>query len=142
MFVVCVFFSTFRPSTRIDIVYHYAGTWKYVPGLDYVGDRVCHIQDYDVVDLYLRNIITKYYNLGYLNVDSVSTLQPDKSMSEGLFLINDDAGVRKLLQLIDSYVGLIELFACHEVNIPVYAQNILSVYLLRQRLMMVLLMRL
>ena len=46
----------------------------------------------------MRNIISRYYNLRYMNVDSTFALQFNKSMSEELFLINDEACVRKLLQ--------------------------------------------
>ena len=48
-------------------------------------------------------------------------------MNEGIFLVHDDNEIRKVLSKInlDSYV--VEFFANHEINAPVFAQDMLVI---------------
>ena len=48
-------------------------------------------------------------------------------MNEGLFLVQDDNGIRKVLNKINSYTDVLEFFANHEVDALVFAQDILAI---------------
>ena len=48
-------------------------------------------------------------------------------MNEGLFLIQDDNGIRKVLRKINSDADVLEFFAIHEIDAFVFAQDILTI---------------
>lgn len=47
--------------------------------------------------------------------------------SEGLFLVQDDNGIRRLLSKINPDIDVIEFFADHEIDALVLAQDILAI---------------
>ena len=68
-------------------------------------------------------------NFGYTSVSSVLVLEPRKTINDGLFLIDDDDGIRRVLGYIREYswVNDIEIYANHDVDVHIAPTNVLPI---------------
>ena len=113
----------------VEVNCHYGGEWVYNPDLEYVNGNVDTIYDFDLDFLSYIDIKSRYTNvLGFRNLKTIFVLEPGKSLNDGLFLVDDDLGIRKIINHIKkcSWVTKIDIYANHEVDMPVYANNLLD----------------
>ena len=79
------------------------------------------LYEYDLDFLYYQDILFRYKKTyGFRNVEKIFVLEPGKELKDGLFLIHDDATVRKVLGYINiySWVRDIYFYADHQVDTP------------------------
>ena len=72
--------------------------------IKYVDGEVDTIADFDPGFLDYMSIKERYMlNFGYPFVSSVLVIEPGKTLNDGLFLIDDDDGIRRVLGYIREY---------------------------------------
>ena len=92
------------------------------PILSYVGKHVHIIENFDVDFLSIISVKDVYKSeVGYKNVEHIYVLEPGIDINEGLFLVQDDNGIRKVLSKINVDTDVLEFFANHEIDVPVFA---------------------
>ena len=112
----------------MDVYLHYGGRWIMDHVLSYVGGEVHIVQNFDVDFPSIISVKDVYKSqLGYKNVEHIYVLEPGMKMDKGLFLVHDDKGIRKMLSKINSDTDILEYFANHEIDAPVFAQDILTI---------------
>ena len=65
--------------------------------------------------------------LGYKNVEHIYVLELGMEINEGLFLIQDDNEIRNVPSKINSDTNVLEFFANHEIDAPIFAQDMLTI---------------
>ena len=62
-------------------------------------------------------------DLGYINVTKLYTLEPRKSLKDGLCLLEDDNSIRCMINYIRTTMGVkeVHIYAHHDVDQPQYA---------------------
>ena len=110
----------------MDLYIHHGGRWVREPLLDYVGGRVHILEDFDIESLdilTILNVCKQQFN--YANLQHLYVLQPDMSMSDGgLYLVDDNDGIRKILSKINVDIDVFEFYDNHEVVALIFTSNI------------------
>ena len=76
----------------------------------YVSGDVDIVFDFDPDYLYYLDIEHRYQNqLGYPNMKRIFILELGKKLENGLFLVHDDASIRKVLNYINKIGGYMRL---------------------------------
>ena len=114
---------------KVDLHLHHGGSWVGAPELNYVGGDVFILDNFDVDYLTIITVKDVYrQELGYINVKQVYVLQPGKDMNKkGLFLVQDDRDIRRLLSLINKETSVLKFFATHEIDEAVLVEDILPI---------------
>ena len=82
---------------HVDVYLHHGGRWIMDPLLSYVGGDVHIVEDFDVDFLSIISVKDVYKSqLGHKNVEHTYVLEPGMEMNEGIFLVRDDNGIRKM----------------------------------------------
>ena len=125
--IIIIIFCFDRMTDLVDINFNYGGQWHYEGDeLYYNNGDVDTVLNFDVDFLSYLDILARYREvLGYPNVSTIFVLEPGKKLKDGLFIVQDDAGIRKVLHLIrmNSWVYEIDIYAHHMVDIPVIAKE-------------------
>ena len=112
----------------MDVYLHNGGRWIMDHVLSYVGGEVYIVEDFDVDFLSIISVRDVYKSqLSSKNVEHIYVLELGMKMNEGLFLVQDDNGIRKVLSKINLGTNVLEFFAHHEIDAPVFAQDILII---------------
>ncbi|RWW04349.1 hypothetical protein GW17_00032432 [Ensete ventricosum] len=112
----------------VDVYLHYGGSWVMSPRLQYAGGDEHIVEDFDCDYLSITSIKNVYRDqLKCYNVNDVYMLETGLDLHEGLFLVDDGSGIRKIMQEIDSDTNFLEIYASHGVDEPRYAPNILTI---------------
>ena len=65
--------------------------------------------------------------LGYNNAKHVYVLEPGMNMDEGLFLVQDDEGIWKVLSMISADTNVVDFLATHGIDAPVFTPDVSTV---------------
>ena len=108
----------------MDVYLYHGGRWIMDPVLSYLRGDVYIVEDFDVDFLSIISVKDAYKSqLGYKNAEHIYVLEPIMEMNEGLFLIQDDNEIRKVLSKINADIDALELFANHEIDAHVCVSN-------------------
>ena len=130
--VFYLFIYSARMDTYVDVIFNYGGKWEVSEKdvLCYVNSDVDTVYNFDPDFMCYGDIIYRYNTtLGFTNMKNVFVLELGKSLRDGLFLVNDDDSIRRVLNYIrdNSWVGEIELYVDHEVDSPHFVPQILAI---------------
>ena len=113
----------------MDVIFNYGSKWEVSEKdvLCYVNGAVDTIYNFESNFMCCGDIIYRYKTtLGFTNVKNVFVLELGKSLRDGLFLVNDDDSIRRVLNYIrdNSWVGEIEFYADHKVDSPHFVPQV------------------
>ena len=112
----------------MDVYLYHGDRWIMDPVLSYVRGDVYIVEDFNVDFISIISVKDAYKSqLGYKNAENIYVLEPIMEMNDDLFLIQDDNEIRKVLSKINSDIDVLELFANHEIDAHVCAQDILTI---------------
>ena len=114
----------------MDLIFNFGGSWEVRENdeLFYVNGSVDMLYEFDPDFLNYGDLLYRYQKtLGYPTVKKIFVREPGKNLREGLFLVHDDDSIRRVLSYItnNSWVGEIEFYADHEVDVPEFGTQIL-----------------
>ena len=114
----------------VDLIFNFGGSWEVRENdeLFYVNGSVDMLYEFDPDFLNYGDLLYRYQKtLGYPTVKKIFVREPGKNLREGLFLVHDDDSIRRVLSYItnNSWVGEIEFYADHEVDVPEFGTQIL-----------------
>ena len=115
-------------SDTVNIHFHYGGTWVFNPNIKYIGGEVDILENFDCDFLSYLDLRDRYIEqYKYAHVSSIFVVEPGKTMNDGLLLIDDDDGIRRVLEYIKKYpwVNYIEVFANHDTDIHLNTTKLL-----------------
>ena len=114
---------------HVDVYLHHSGRWIMDPVLNYVGRNVHIVEDFDVEFLSIISVKDVYKSqASYNNVKHIYVLELGMQMiNEVIFLVHDDNGIKNVLGKINLNTNVVEFFANHEIDAPVFPQNILVI---------------
>ena len=117
-------------SHLVNIHFHYVGKWVFHLDIMYVEGEVDTINNFDPDYLSYISIKKRYIKqFGYAYVSSIFVLEPGKTLNNGLLLIDDDDGIRRVLGYIREYswVDDIEIYANYDVDVHISPTNYLAI---------------
>ena len=122
--VVLIYVLFSEMAARVDLVFHFGGTWKFIDEkLQYVDGETDILYDFDPDYLCYQDMLYRYQNTyGFKTIEKIFVLEPGKELLDGLFLVNDDSTVRRILNYISRYswVREINFYVDHHVDTPLY----------------------
>ena len=108
----------------IDVRFNYGGTWEWVDNrLRYINGEVDVVYNFDPDYMCYQDILFRFQNLlGFASLEKVFVLEPGKELNDRLFLVHDDASIRRVLDYIRKYnwVEEIDFYEDHEINEPMF----------------------
>ncbi|CAH9070537.1 unnamed protein product [Cuscuta europaea] len=106
----------------VNLRFNHSGRWVMKPKLQYVNGDADTVYGFDPDYMCYHDISRKYKDdLGFKTLKNIYVLEPGKDLDNGLFLVQDDDTIRKVLNRIRrfSWIDTIELYADHQRDEPI-----------------------
>ena len=126
LFIKC-FILNGSMEGHADVYLHHSSRCIMDHVLSYVGGDVHIIENFDVDFMSIISVKNVYKSLlGYKNVENIYVLELGMEMNEGIFLILDDNGIRKVLSKKNSNTNVLEFFANHKIDALAFSHLTIS----------------
>ncbi|KAH0683984.1 hypothetical protein KY289_021736 [Solanum tuberosum] len=106
---------------KVDLIFHYGGTWVISPELLYNQNLVHVLSGYEANNVRFADVCEEFTkNLGFTKVNQHLVTGP----SGWYYLVTDDDGMRTLQYLFSKKFRVINFFAVNSSDLSIFAQNI------------------
>ena len=90
--------------------------------LSYMGGKVLIVEDCEIDHLDIASIHNVYKEqLNYENLEHLYVMELGLSITEGLYFVEDNHGMMKILSKMNGDTDVLEFFAIHDIDAPIYA---------------------
>ena len=90
--------------------------------LSYMGGKVLIVEDFEIDHLDIASIHNVYKEqLNYENLEHLYVMELGLSITEGLYLVEDNHGMMKILSKMNGDTDVLEFFANHDIDALIYA---------------------
>ena len=98
------------------------------PSLSYVGKKVLIVENFEIDHLDVASIHNVYKEqLNYENVEILYVMELGLSITEGLYLVEDNDAIMKILSKMNGDTDVLEFFANHDIDSLIHAPSIHSI---------------